>query len=247
MGLNLTKSKAQDIWGKKVIDELDIDICSLLVKGRKNKISKISEKKITIAKKKIKHLLISDWVIFVGISGSIAAGFAKEEDDIDIFIVVRNRCAWIYRGILTLRNIKEHFMRTKRDRENVKDLFCINFIVEERGLLLDSDIFNFHELMYLTPIYNERYLKHIYKRNNWLNTHYYTNQKLLNSRIKELPRVNIFWRVINRGAFILQILFMFISKHSPEIKRLFRNYKRGRIEFFPNEYKKEILKNIQVE
>ena len=102
-----------------------------------------------------KFLFLYNWVRFVGISGSVSAGFAKEDDDIDLVIVVRDGCAWIYRGILTLRNIKSHFMRTKRDGENVKDLFCINFVIEEKGLTLDSDIFNFHELMYLIPLHND--------------------------------------------------------------------------------------------
>ena len=241
MGLKLSIRKLQYIWGKGIIKGLDEDVLKNLERGTKEESSNIALKKIGIANERVKFLLVSNWVRFIGISGSVAAGFTKEHDDIDLFIVVRDGSAWIYRGILTLRNIFNHITRTSRDGDTVKDLFCINFIVEERGLELESDIFNFHELMYLIPLYNERYLNHIYRKNTWLLTKYFINKELVVSREREIKRVNIFLRVINWFAYIAQILFMILSGHRPEIGRLLSNYRDGRIEFFPKDYKMEVM------
>ncbi|PKN02517.1 hypothetical protein CVU76_00540 [Candidatus Dojkabacteria bacterium HGW-Dojkabacteria-1] len=244
MGLKLSIKKAQYIWGKSITKRISDTTLMELEKGTKVGNSKIIKEKIDIVKKNLNILLVFNWVRFVGISGSVAAGFAKEDDDIDIFIVVKDGCAWIYRGILTIRNIFNHVIRTKRDKEDVRDLLCINFIIEESGLELESDIFNFHELMYLIPIYNERYINHIYEKNLWLLTKYQINKELLQSRERKKEGVNFVIKVINFLAYISQIAFMLISGHTPEIKRLFRNYKRGRIEFFPSDYKEKVLRKL---
>lgn len=244
MGLKLSIKKLQYIWGKGIIKGLDESVLNTLERGTKEESSNITQKKILIANERVKSLLVSNWVRFIGISGSVAAGFTKEQDDIDLFIVVRDGSAWIYRGILTLRNIFNHIARTSRDGNTVKDLLCINFIVEERGLELESDIFNFHELMYLIPLYNERYLNHIYRKNRWLLTKYFINKELVVSRERELKRVNIFLMIINWFAYIAQILFMILSGHRPEIGRLLSNYKEGRIEFFPKGYKSKVMESV---
>ncbi len=245
MGVNLSLKKTQYIWGKGVIKELDSSLLKNLDRGTKSSNSLITANKLNIAKQNLKFLFLYNWVRFVGISGSVSAGFAKEDDDIDLVIVVRDGCAWIYRGILTLRNIKSHFMRTKRDGENVKDLFCINFVIEEKGLTLDSDIFNFHELMYLIPLHNDRYLPYIYKRNPWLSTDYGANKEFFNGRNEREKPVNFLIQVVNYLAYVAQIFFMAISGHKPEIKRILGNYKKGRIEFFPKDFKKNILGGLK--
>jgi len=44
------------------------------------------EEKTLIAREYVKYLLLFDWVKFIAISGSVASGFAKKKDDIDLFI-----------------------------------------------------------------------------------------------------------------------------------------------------------------
>lgn len=244
MGLNLSIKKAQHIWGKSITKRLSMNTLKGLERGTKIENSKIIKEKIDIAKKNLNILIVFNWVRFIGISGSVAAGFAKNEDDIDIFIVVKDGCAWIYRGILTIRNLFNHVIRTKRNKEEVKDLLCINFIIEESGLELESDIFNFHELMYLVPIYNEKYLNYIYKSNPWLIKDYFVNKELLQSRERRSRGVNFIIKGLNLLAYLSQILFMLISGHSPQMRRLFKNYRRGRIEFFPSDYKKKVLRKL---
>lgn len=194
------------------------------------------EKKVSIAKRNVQNLKLFNLVKFIGVSGSVGAGFAKEVDDIDVFIVVRNGSVWLYRLCLEIRNIFSKKIRTKRDR-CVKDKFCLNLICEERGLLFESDIFNFHELMFVKPIYNPDYLNYIYSENDWLYTEWGVRRRG-NADIVKSNECNIFIRLINEIAFFLQCFFMLISKHNPDIERIRRNKRLGRIEFFPKNFRK---------
>lgn len=236
MGCSVSNEKAKYIWGKNFIKNLD-------KKLENEKADEVAISKIAIAKRNLKYLQIGKWVKFIGISGSVAAGFAKEEDDIDLFIVVRNGCGWIYRGLIALRNIFHRTIRVKRDRGDVSDKLCINFICEERSLRLENDMFNFHELMYLVPIYNDKYLNYIYSQNEWLKTEYGVKNDLLISRIQSQRFVNFVFRILNWLAFFVQLLFMVVFKHSPNVKRLEQDFKVGRIEFFEEDYKKKRMES----
>jgi predicted nucleotidyltransferase len=191
----------------------------------------------------MRYLKFFNWVKFVGISGSVAAGFAKEDDDIDIFVVVKNYTSWMYRGLIVFRNIFHHKIRTKLDGKRVKDKFCLNLICEERDVMFDEDVFNFHELVYLIPIFNERYLNYIYSQNIWLRETYGVKGELLMSKVIGSKKGGLLFKVINFIFFIAEVCFMFLTFHKPEWNRLWSNYKRGRIEFFPWEFKKEIIES----
>ncbi len=232
MELGVSKEQAKYIWGKSFVkgndQSFDEEIKNVEVL-----------RKVEIAKNDIKYLKALGLLKFVGISGSVGAGFAKEDDDIDVFVVVKNYTSWIYRGIITLKNIFHHRIRRIRNGDVVKDKFCVNLICEERDLRFESDIFNFHELMYLIPIFNEKYLNYIYSQNDWLRERYGVKNELFVSRIFVSKRSNWLVRIINFKFFVLQLLFMIVSLHKPEIGRLWGNYKRGRIEFYPVGFKGE--------
>jgi predicted nucleotidyltransferase len=237
MGLVLDEDMARYIWGKR-------EVKVLIGKGfefKRGEQNVFLESKLEKVRENIDALKVLNWVKFIGVSGSVAAGFAKEDDDIDLFIVVRNGCVWLYRGILTLRGLFNGLFRAKRYGEDVKDRFCINLIVEEKGLKFDNDIFNFHELMYLVPIYEPEYLNYIYSRNTWLREDFRVKKELLISKVREEKRVNLLIRILNYGAFCSQFIFMFLTGHSPNLKRLKKNYKNGRIEFFEEDYKEKYL------
>ncbi len=234
MGLGVSREQAKYIWGKGFVKSND--------QSFDEEVKNVEVvRKVDIAKNGIKYLKAFGLLKFVGISGSVGAGFAKEEDDIDVFVVVKNYTSWIYRGIITLKNLFHHRIRRIRNGDVVKDKFCVNLICEERDLVFESDIFNFHELMYLIPIYNEKYLNYIYSQNDWLRKVYGVKGELLVSRVFVSKRSNWFLKIVNFKFFILQLLFMIISLHRPEIARLWNNNKRGKIEFFDGDFRKKII------
>jgi predicted nucleotidyltransferase len=245
MGLTLSKEKVKYIWGKRFIKEVnqrEIEgqgVSSFLFKDVQD-MDEISLEKLLIVRENLSKLKVFNWVRFVGVSGSVAAGFAKESDDIDIFVVVRNGTMWIYRAIIAFRNIFHNKIRAKRHKE-VKNKLCVNLICEERGLEFPDDIFNMHELLFLIPIYNKKYKRYVLSVNPWLEEHFYVKKELLRSRTIPLKRVFFLLRVFNFLAFVAQLNFMFISGHNPEMKRLFENNKKGRIEFFEYGFRMEKL------
>lgn len=203
-------------------------------------VNEISEKKLQYAKGYIKYLKFLNLVKFIGVTGSVGAGIAKDEDDIDFIIVVKNNTLWIYRGFMFLKNIFNKKM-SYADTKEKKDLICPNLIVEERGLRFDKDVFNLHELYYLKPIYNEEYYPKILSSNQWLKEW----GGVIEPEDSSLKKVNIFLEAINLYFFIPQILFMWLKKHSPEVRRIIRNYIRGRIEFYPHDFKGKILSKLK--
>lgn len=247
MGLTISKEKVKYIWGKRFLRELNL--LEIEEQKRLSFFSKedegldnISLEKLEIARDNLPKLKVFNWVRFIGVSGSVAAGFAKEGDDIDIFVVVRNGTMWIYRAIIAFRNIFHNKIRAKRHKD-VRDKLCVNLICEEHGLEFSNDIFNMHELLFLVPIYNKSYKRYILSMNPWLERDFYVKKELLRTRI--LPKKNVFFliRVLNFFAFIAQLVFMFISGHNPEINRLIENSRKGRIEFFEYEFRMKKLES----
>ncbi len=234
MGASLKKDDIKRIWGKSFLRESK--------EKYEQNVNEIVKGKLEYAENIVKVLKIFNWVKFIGVSGSVGAGFAKEEDDIDILVVVKDGTAWVYRGLISIANLFHNKIRAKRHKV-IKNKLCLNMICEERGLKFDNDIFNFHELMFLVPIYNEKYLNFIYSNNLWLRESYFVKKDLLYTKISRGKNANMFIKFLNTVFYLLQISFMYISNHKPDLKRIKRNYKKGRIEFFEEDFKKEKLED----
>jgi predicted nucleotidyltransferase len=238
MGISLSKDDIKYIWGRRFFKDLKEKEFERLSENENQHISK----KIKLVKKYIPKLKVFNWVRFIGISGSVAAGFAKEDDDIDVFVVVRNGTMWVYRGIVVFRNLFHNKIRAKRHKD-VNNKLCLNLICEERGLQFPNDIFNFHELIFLKPIYNKKYKRYILSQNKWLRREFFIKKELLRSRVIPKKRAFFLIRILNYLAFVAQLVFMKVSKHDPDVRRLKENYKRGRIEFFEYDFKEGKIKN----
>ena len=195
-----------------------------------------------ICENNINKFKVFNWLQFIGISGSVAAGFAKDDDDIDVFVVVKDGTMWLYRGIIVFLNLFHNKIRAKRHK-NIKNKLCLNLICEERGLQFENDLFNFHELMFLKPAYKPDYTNYIYSKNKWLEDDYYVKRDNFRSRIRPKRKVFFLIRFLNYLAFLLQLLFMGITRHNPDIERLRKNFKIGKIEFFEDDFKRKIIDN----
>ncbi len=230
-GMGISKDESIRIWGKMYRSDVGKEKRSIFVDRKKK-----------IAKENLSVLLLGKLVKFIGISGSVASGFAKKDDDIDVFVVVRDGTMWLYRALVQIRNISQGRIRRKREK-SVKDKFCLNLIAEERGLTFDCDIFNLNELMYLIPIYNEKYVNYIYSQNQWLVEEYSVKKDCLITNIKPQKQANMFFRILNKLLYCFQLAYMKIANHQPDIERLERNSKKGRIEFFSKKFKEKKIEN----
>lgn len=238
---NLTIDKVKEVWGINISqDELP-----KVIDPRKN----IIEEKIEIVKNSLEWMVFEPLVKFVGISGSIASEFANENDDIDLFIVTKNDTVWIYRLYIYIKDLFKNRIRSKGNPE-VKNKLCINFLAEQRALHFEEDIFNFNELLYLKPVYNESFLKVLFLNNPWLRESYFVSDKFVGHKdlkvgeVKEITKRNYLLIPINFIAFLAQFLFMVVMRHNPDIKRLFRGFKKGRVQFYPKDFKSEKIKGF---
>lgn len=236
---NLNCKKVKGVW--------DLDISQEKIPELIETKQDVLKQKTGVVEKNLNWLVCKPFVKFVGVSGSIGSDFVKKSDDIDLFIVVKNDTAWIYRLYLYFMNIFKKQLRSKEknSKKEVKDKLCINLITEERYLLFENDIFNFNELLYLKPIYNKRFLKVIYISNLWMQDEYLVSDDFLGKNtvqvkdLKNLGKRNWLLIPINIFSFLGELSFMILMKHQPDYKRLWEGLIKGRIEFFPKGFKED--------
>jgi hypothetical protein len=232
MGLNISPEMNQYILGLSINDERHFN--------------SIQKRKLQIVGQYLKLFKIFDFVRFIAVSGSIAAGKVKEDDDIDMFIVVKDYSAWLYRGILYLRLMLHGILRLVNSKD-VNNKFCINFISEERGIdFLDQDIFVAHEIMYMIPIFNTKFKNNIICTNKWLKIFHVNVDKFCKEK-DNLPKsqTSVIVRTLNIILFKLQYLYMRIMHHTFELDFKLEGYRHyGYIRSFHSDFKKKILSNL---
>lgn len=131
----------------------------------------ILQNKYLVANKAASILAKIPSVYLIGISGSVAAGNARKEDDIDFFIVSRDNMLWTTR-LLSAVSLLRHGLNRKRNDEKVADKICLNMFVSLSNLKIPAsqqDIYIAHEVSQLVPLYsrNGTYEKFI-AENLWI-------------------------------------------------------------------------------
>lgn len=214
--------------------------------------AEISESKILIAKNVCKILSKVPTIEFVGISGSLALMNAKNEADIDIFVICKKNSLWLTRLIIMiifqLKNV-----RRKRNLREEKDKICLNMIIDNVHLEFPKnrwDIYTAHEIIQMKPIFSrESAYENFLKTNNWIkrylpNAYYDIRASILdirdekyihnNSNIQYLIS-NIFISVFESLARTFQLWYMRGHITNETISD-------GFVAFHPLDYRKKILK-----
>jgi len=137
-----------------------------------NKKNKWKKSKITKAKE-LASLIENKFkdIIFLGISGSVAAGHPKQNDDIDLLIITRSNTLWKNRFFLRWWIYKNKIPHRKFGQKEIKDQFCFNLWLDEGYLKIPKNrqnLKNAIDLILLKPLINKNnsYEKLLLK-NNW--------------------------------------------------------------------------------
>jgi hypothetical protein len=106
---------------------------------------------------------------FVGISGSLAARNPapdyKNHLDMDIFLITRNQCLWLYQIPRSFRNM---FFPEKKEPN-----LCINFIMDESSLeVSNKNLFTATDIRNLIPISGSDAYQRFLQVNRWVNYYY---------------------------------------------------------------------------
>jgi predicted nucleotidyltransferase len=237
-----------EYWSRDVLDELSHYNTLKNYFKKSREVSKRDEK-VAYVQRALRFNRVFEVlgiVKYIGISGSIASDMFKEGEDIDLFIVTADGTSWLYRGLLKLLLGKKARLYEDVD---ITDTLCINFIAEERGLLFDPDIFVLHELIHLVDVYNPDYRNRFLELNPWLVDNfgmqapvkYQTGSGLFSSLLK-FPL-----KILDYFSYQLQLFYMKLRKHKPEVSRIKEGRSKGRIEFYPTQFRVKVMREYWIE
>ena len=157
---------SKNLFSKK---ELDNYIRQLKYKNKKNKYIEGKFRKAAYLAQKIETNFKD--VLFVGVSGSVATGHPKINDDIDFLIITKSNKLWQTRFGLRWWIFKNRIPHRKYGEKEKKDEFCFNLWLDENHLLLPKEKQNLNnsvDLILLKPLINKN---HTYEKffliNSW--------------------------------------------------------------------------------
>jgi hypothetical protein len=171
-------------------------------------------------------------VLMVGVTGSVAAGYPKKDDDIDIVIVTRRDKLWVTRLALRIYVYINNIPHRRYDDEEKNDDFCFNLWLDEDALLLPEgrrNLNNAMDLILVRPLLNRdmTYEKFIYA-NQWaekfvINGYRKVVGRCQMSDIGKKQKRNHWDMAINRVVFWPQYFYMRakIGKGLVDLKRAF--------------------------
>ncbi len=215
---------------------------------------KISDEKWKKSIKTIKWLQIIPFIKMVLMNGSMAIYNAKQESDIDLLIIVKNKRIWLTRFLITAFF---QIIGRRRHGKKITNRFCLNHYLSDNNLKINTASLRIAYLAHLTPVLELE--SGIYNRfqfeNRWAGNYlYFYNLEKLNNRQK-IKNNNLFkfirkFQEIILNTFIGTILegvFKFFQvAHIKRSKLL--NQEKGRIifndtqlEFHPDSPQGEIL------
>ena len=179
------------------------------------------------------------WIVFIGVTGSVAAYNATKNDDIDLFIVTKTHRLWLTRGFVfvILKILGELRTDAKPNRK-----LCPNIFVDDNSLEWNKrsrNVYVAHEVVMLHPLFDrEQVYFRFLKENNWAFKFFGNLQEpqyeLKMPKQKNTRLVNIFEKL----AYKSQLVYM-KDKKTTEITT------QGVIHFNKSDNTKRILSEFE--
>jgi len=182
------------------------------------------EEKSAIARRAARWLAVIPTVQLVGVTGGLSMNNAKQEDDIDLFLVAAAGTIWITRLLVALC-IDILGLRRKPLATNVTNKVCLNMFVTPRGLSVPAgqrDCFSAHEVLQMKPIWEQ---KGMYRKfldaNDWSREFLpHAWEARLGERVQRVSQtpVIVVWlfRIFEFPAKLIQLAYM-QSRRSSEV------------------------------
>lgn len=176
------------------------------------KIKKVN-KIVKIIEKEFKDIL------YIGITGSVAAGHPNKNSDIDLMVITKRNKLWWTRLKMRWFIYKKQIPHRKYGQKENENEFCFNFWLDENNLKLPKDRQNLRcavDLILMKPILDKKntYAKFILSNDwakQWVATGYDKKIKLFAFRQDQkisFKKDDVFWKLFNWLVFVPQYLFM---------------------------------------
>lgn len=193
-------------------NQLRLKNINIWTKNKTEKTKKLGQ----LVEKKFKEIL------FLGITGSVAANNAKKNDDIDLIIIAKKNCLWMTRLKLRWFIFNNKISHRKYGEKERKDQFCFNLWLDEDFLKLSKNkqnLKNAIDLILLKPIINK---DKVYERfliaNSWAKKFVANGYNVKNplSPVGDisLKKGDLYKNIFNFLVFVPQYLWM-----RPKIKK----------------------------
>ncbi len=149
------------------------------------------------------------WILFIGVTGSVAAKNATLDDDIDILVITQDRRLWLSRffvvGFLKI-------LRLYRSDKSFKNKICPNLFISQSAINWEHDknVYIAHDICSMVPILEREgvYFEFL-TANKWVRT-YYSNFLFgfEEKHIKQVKKSNILLDFFDRVFMKVQLLYM---------------------------------------
>jgi len=209
---------------------------------------KESKEKILKAQKISRLLSFVPTIKLIGLSGSLSLKNSKEDDDIDLFIIVRKNSLWISRLILAV--LLDIFRKRRRKKSrDISNKFCLNMFLDERYLSFEKerhDLYTAHEIVQMNPLFET---DNIYEKfitaNLWVT-------KFLPNSLDRRSNKNPSAPLARSGQASLLVLFFSVLEYPAKKLQLWYMKKHITTEtinnrvlaFHPFDHRKKILKEF---
>ena len=135
--------------------------------------------KILESSKEVLAILSScNCITGLAITGSVAAGVAKDDGDLDILIITKKNWVWRARSLAI-------FLSHRHESGNY---LCPNMVIDESSLEMKNSIYVARELMQMIPIKDSGGLTKLFSQNKWV------YKELPNSKIKN--KLLVFGKIV---------------------------------------------------
>ncbi len=196
---------------EKTYTKMKLSVTTIDNQLNNNKIAKA----ISLAKK---ISTICKEIEFIGLTGSVAAGYPKNDDDIDLMIVTSEGCLWLTRLWLRLYVLVKRIPHRKYGHAEKKDDFCFNLWMDDSCLKLPIEkqcLKNAMDLIMMIPLYDkDGTYQSIIRENDWAKNFVINGySKLLKSKNKTKKRYNnSVYKLLSGICFYPQKWYLSIKK-----------------------------------
>jgi len=170
----------------EIIKNIEKDLLTTNINPwKKNKILK-TKKLGYFLKKRFKDIL------FLGISGSVASGHPKKNDDIDLILITKKNKLWLTRFYLRINIFLNKIPHRKYGQKEMKDDFCFNLWLDENALKLPKErqtLQSATDLIMIIPIINKQNIyQKLILQNDWVKKYLATGYSKLVNRSSIIDR-----------------------------------------------------------
>ncbi len=115
-----------------------------------------SKEKWEIARKTASKLKMIPTVKMIGVTGALAMGNCKKDDDVDLLIITSRNSLWLTRLLLVLSAPFLGINRRKPNDLNINNKICFNLFLDEDHLKIEPEnLFLAHEIAQVKVIYDK--------------------------------------------------------------------------------------------